>query len=467
MNMSVNGAEITLSEVLISRERRSEMQDTLIKEYCKPIISFTLNVVGPIKVFPLAICTFYEGLRLINRKCTAEGIKLLKKSVYEKKTGYEALISADTDAFRLKELMVELEEHEAVGRIFDIDVIQPNGLKVSRGMLGLNERRCLLCKGPAPVCARSRSHSVEELLNEECRIMKDYFIIKHAKAVASNAVKALLYEVAVTPKPGLVDRNNSGSHKDMDYFTFIDSSLTLYPYFERLALEGARNSAMSPKEIFRLIRPIGREAEIDMLRATGGVNTHKGAIFSLGIVCCATGRLFASADNYSRDTLSKTCSEMTQELMKDFEYSKSNRAETAGENLYGLYGLSGIRGEAVSGFPSAIKIVLPDLEKHLKSGQKYNDASVRALINAVASIEDTNIAARSSYKRMQDLQNEIRLMISQGLLDSLDYKDAIIKLDKEFICENISPGGSADTLALALFIKFYENGLGEEFSSGL
>ncbi len=465
MDMRITGTAVDLEDVLASRERRCEEQNKMLKTYKAPIISFTLNIVGPIKVFPLAINTFYEGHRLINRKCSAEGIRLLDKKQFTFNTGYEAIISAEADPCRLKRLMAELEECEPIGRLFDIDVLTSDGSKVARSEVGLPERKCLLCPKPAPVCARSRAHRVKDLLEEERRIMSDYFIKKHAKIIATEAVRALLYEVSVTPKPGLVDRNNSGAHKDMDFFTFIDSALALQPYFERLVLEGAWHTELSPKELFAHIRPIGKEAETDMYFATGGVNTHKGAIFSIGIVCCALGRMYVNPEGYSRKRLTETCSEMTADLMKDFFAAGQNVARTSGEKLYWLYGLSGIRGEAASGFPSAFKL-LPELERYLEKGLSYNDACAKALISIIASAGDTNIAARSSYERMLELQSELRNMVTLGVLENPDFKEKIVALDRLFISENISPGGSADILSLALFVKFYENYLMEEYESG-
>ena len=101
----------------------------------------------------------------------------------------------------------------------------------------------------------------------------------------------LNYEVTTTPKPGLVDRRNSGSHRDMDVFTFIDSAAALYPYFEACARTGRETAEQPAPETFAALRPLGCEAEGEMLDATGGVNTHKGAVFSVGIVCAALGRL--------------------------------------------------------------------------------------------------------------------------------------------------------------------------------
>lgn len=97
--------------------------------------------------------------------------------------------------------------------------------------------------------------------------------------------------MTTTPKPGLVDRRNSGSHTDMDSFTFMSSAAALYPYFEACAKVGRETMDRPAPETFAALRPLGCEAEGEMLDATGGVNTHKGAVFSIGITCAALGRL--------------------------------------------------------------------------------------------------------------------------------------------------------------------------------
>ena len=457
MDTSVTGRQETLEEILDAREHRSTLQRELIGRHDSPIISFTLNIAGPVKVFPLTVRTFEEGLRLITRRCRAEGIALQAVTETRESTGYEALIPAGGDPVAIKRLMTGLEEETPLGRLFDIDVIRLDGSKVSRTEIGFPERRCLLCGKEAAVCARSRAHSLDEILEASCQIMKDHQIGMHAELCADLAVKALLYEVSVTPKPGLVDRENSGSHTDMDFFSFIDSAVSLRAYFRELALIGSRNPSLDPVKLFELIRPVGREAELDMLEATGGINTHKGLIFSLGIICCAAGRLHMRSEGYSREQLAGTCSAMTTHLMDDFSDSS---AVTAGKRCFSRYGLTGIRGEAAAGFPIVFRTALPTLHEHLTAGQPFNDACVRTLAAIMAVSGDTNIISRSSYERMLRLQGEMQDLIESERFTGPEGLQEVSRLDGEFIAENISPGGSADILALTIFLQFYEAAVG-------
>src|SRR4051812_47765287 len=107
------------------------------------------------------------------------------------------------------------------------------------------------------------------------------------QTISQKALLSLLYEVSASPKPGLVDRYNQGAHKDMDFFTFMASSAALSNYFNDCVAEGVKYSGQNPQELFFSLRSLGVDAEKSMFEATDNVNTHKGLIFSLGIICAA------------------------------------------------------------------------------------------------------------------------------------------------------------------------------------
>ena len=189
---------------------------------------------------------------------------------------------------------------------------------------------------------------------------------------ARLAVRALLYEVTTTPKPGLVDRRNSGSHKDMDVFTFMDSAAALYPYFEACARTGRETAEQPAPETFAALRPLGCEAEGEMLDATGGVNTHKGAVFSVGIVCAALGRLDRSLWAEAARVLAEV-SAMTAGLTeKDFAGVTAENAATVGQKLYIQYGIAGVRGQVEAGLPAVLNVGLPVLEAGLAKGYDFD-----------------------------------------------------------------------------------------------
>ena len=161
-----------------------------------------------------------------------------------------------------------------------------------------------------------------------------------------------------TPKPGLVDCRNSGSHKDMDINTFIKSADALSNYFGECFYHGVNTSDTSPEDTFPSINKIGIEAEELMYSVTGGINTHKGVIYSMGILCAAIGRLWRPELPFS--DIYQICSESAkiarEQIHKDF---KDNDLTTAGKRIYKNTGITGIRGEVLSEFASVIKIALP------------------------------------------------------------------------------------------------------------
>ena len=362
-------------------------------------------------------------------------------------------MALDAPAEDIKTLATEIEESHPLGRLFDMDVIAVDGRKADRSELGLGPRPCLICGGPARECARSRTHTVAELQTETDRRLREGVCAADAKDAARLACQALLYEVGTTPKPGLVDRENSGSHRDMDIFTFFSSSSALWPYFETCARIGRETADNPAPETFRRIRPAGRQAEADMLAATGGVNTHKGAIFSLGILCAAMGRLPRSFWR-SSDRLLKECAAMAHGLVEqDFGGLTEENACTVGQKLYLRHGITGIRGQVEAGFPAVSQAGLPTLKKGLSAGLSLNDAGCAALLALMTAATDTNLIARSSLETQKQTVSRIR-----GLLEGQPFPDGetLRRLDREFTEDHLSPGGSADLLAICYLLYFLE-----------
>lgn len=165
--------KVTLEEMLTARERRVFLQNSLIEIYHTPVISFTLNIPGPVKVFDRIPETFEEGCEQIRRALNRAEIVLVHEETLREKTGYEAFFAAAAAPLLLKELMARLEEETPAGRLYDIDIIKQDGTKVSREELRLPCRSCLLCRSPAHECSRSRKHSVDELVLHIKRMLQE------------------------------------------------------------------------------------------------------------------------------------------------------------------------------------------------------------------------------------------------------------------------------------------------------
>lgn len=442
---------VSLVQMLDARERRVQHQQELLAQYHKPLICFTMNICGPIKDSPLIRRGFARGRQLLRQQFLRAKLTPLYQDAVREVTGCEAFYVLDADPLTIKKFTTDIEDATPLGRLFDMDVIRPDGLKVDREELNLEGRRCLICGGPAKVCSSRRIHTVAELQEKTTEILTEARDAQDIADAARLAVRALLYEVTTTPKPGLVDRRNSGSHKDMDVFTFMDSAAALYPYFEACAQTGRETAEQPAPETFAALRPLGCEAEGEMLDATGGVNTHKGAVFSVGIVCAALGRLDRSLWAEAARVLAEV-SAMTAGLTeKDFAGVTAENAATVGQKLYIQYGITGVRGQVEAGLPTVLNVGLPVLEEGLAKGYDFDRVGGGALLAILANSTDTNIIARSSRERQLALTEELKALLVQTPYPD---KDALAALDDRFIAENLSPGGSADLLALTWLLHF-------------
>lgn len=283
---------------------------------------------------------------------------------------------------------------------------------------------------------------------------------EYCNYISKLSIKALLYEVAVTPKPGLVDRNNSGAHKDMDFFTFLDSSLSLIYYFNKCTNAGISFSGDDYSNLLKDLRPIGIQAEFDMYCATYGVNTHKGLIFSIGIIAAAAGVHFNRLKSIYM--ASKEISEMVKFIAKDITLELMDIEDkenlTYGEKLYFKYGVKGIRGEVEEGFETVLKYSLPVLKDLLNDGKHINDVLVQVLLHLIANTEDSNILGRHDQKTLNHAKEMATIALAMGGYFNPQGKEYIEKMDKYFIENNISPGGSADLIAVTIMLYFIENG---------
>lgn len=446
--------EVTLSEMLDARERRAFKQYTLLKKYNKTLLCFTMNIAGPIKNSPLIRRGFELGKQFLEEKLALSDIKPLYCEESSEVTGNEAYYIFAENPLTIKKITSDIEDASKLGRLFDMDILDADRKKIDRTELGLPVRLCLICGKPAKDCARSRTHSVSELQSKTSQILTDIIDETDQKTVAKFACRALLYEVCTTPKPGLVDRRNNGSHKDMDIFTFLDSTCALAPYFEQCTKIGRQTSTLPAKETFHRLREAGKKAEFDMFLATKGVNTHKGAIFSVGIICAALGRLDRSQWKFSNHIL-KECAAMTQGLIADdFSNLTEETAITVGQKLYLNHKITGIRGQIEAGLPAVQNVGLPVLREGMKRGLSINDAGCATLLALITADTDTNLIARSDIATQQKIVANLK-----ELLEENPYPDRQIleQLDQTFIEKNLSPGGSADLLAICYFLYFLES----------
>lgn len=442
---------VELWQVLAARERRAARQRELLAQYRRPLVWFTMNIAGPVKTTPLIRRGFEAGCALLEGQLARVKASCLYQEQFDADTGSEACFVADLNPMELKRLTVELEENCEFGRLFDMDVLAPDGEKLDRASLGLGERRCLICGGPARACARSRTHTVEELYRKTEDLLRRALDKQDAQKAAELACRALLYEVAATPKPGLVDRRSSGSHSDMDLFTFLNSIAALWPYFEQCAQVGRRTAALAPEDTFAALSGPARLAENAMLRATGGVNTHKGAIFTVGALCGALGRLARESWREPEAVLSEAGAMAKGLTERELAGLTEDSARTAGEKLYLRHGITGVRGQLEAGLPAVRDVGLPVLERGLALGKSLNDAGCAALLAMLAGAVDTNLIARGGLDAQRQAAAHTARLLEREPFPS---REALEELDEWFIQRNLSPGGSADLLAVCYLLHF-------------
>ena len=437
--------EITLKEILDAREERVRMQKELQKEKPYPLICFTMNIAGPIKTSPLIVRAFEYGLKELED--AIKDYKVAAKVTEYKSYGPMSIISVMANAQDVKDICIKIEESCSLGRLFDMDVIDVDGKKKERQ----KERCCIVCGKTGRACAAGRLHSVEELQSKTQEIIYEHFANEDSVKVAELAKKSLIDEVRTTIKPGLVDLSNNGSHRDMNVQTFEDSANALLDYFEKCIRIGINTSQNTPEYTFYKLRQAGIEAEKDMYNATGGVNTHKGIIYSMGVVLGALGRLWKPELPIAKtETVLNECSAMTRTAVeKDFGNIDNS---TSGGRLYLKKGIRGIRGEVADGFPSIKNIALPVYTNELANGKTKNDAGVMTLLHLIAKIYDTSI-----YNRGGDEGVKYAHEYAKKLIYNTPTQKNIEEMDKAFIEKNLSPGGCADLLAITYFLANVKN----------
>ncbi|MDR1884913.1 MAG: triphosphoribosyl-dephospho-CoA synthase [Synergistaceae bacterium] len=278
-----------------------------------------------------------------------------------------------------------------------------------------------------------------------------------ATALGAMAALASFEELALSPKPGLVDPDDCGSHGDMTWVTFLTSASVLAPLWREQAMDGVLHEYYKPSDgLYVKLRSRGIEMERKMFAATGGINTHKGLIFALSILLGAAGSC-AARRNLSPGKICALASEIARPLVDDDirrirDSAKSCQGLTHGERILVEHGIGGIRSEAASGFPSALS-ALRELEDAVARGASYRDAALGALLLLMLISEDTNIIHRSGidFWRGEYREETERAKINFDPLQPKNYL-SLLELNKFLKNHSASPGGSADLLACTLFL---------------
>ncbi|WP_026478477.1 triphosphoribosyl-dephospho-CoA synthase CitG [Alkaliphilus transvaalensis] len=275
-----------------------------------------------------------------------------------------------------------------------------------------------------------------------------YHIDERAFEIGNFAVEAILYEVASFPSPGLVSPVSNGAHRDMNFFTFIDSTVALSKYFTLFTQEGFSDA--SYVDVFNRIRSLGIEAEREMFEKTKGVNTHKGMLFLMGVSCGAVGKAIHEGKPFYE--IKNIIKKMTAGIVEKELSTLVNKGKlTHGEGLYLKYKTKGIRGEVEAGIPTVFDFALDFYQKEAK-GLSLNDGLVHTLLGIMQICEDSTILHRHSLEVLAEVQNQAKEIIDMGGMKTEAGRRSVDEISIEYIKRNISPGGSADLLAVTVFL---------------
>lgn len=253
------------------------------------------------------------------------------------------------------------------------------------------------------------------------------------------AIRALYRELILYPKPGLVSPIDQGAHRDMNVSHFWRSLFALRGYFGTIAEAGARDAP------FTELQKLGLAAENRMMRATGGVNTHRGAIFSLGLLAAAAGRRAQSGRTLDAAAIAGDIALRWGEAIALAGAGAAGKGARAAQQ----YGVRDARGEALAGFPSAVGVALPILRQR---GPADERALVQALFAIMADLDDNNILHRGGPLGLEWLRSQARGFLAQGGVDHPEWRARALALHRACVARHLSPGGAADQLAAALFL---------------
>ncbi|MGA9666518.1 MAG: triphosphoribosyl-dephospho-CoA synthase MdcB [Gallionella sp.] len=266
-----------------------------------------------------------------------------------------------------------------------------------------------------------------------------------AYRIARLAVRSLYQELALYPKPGLVSLRDNGAHRDMDAVTFVRSLFSLRAYFVAIAAAGMREAK------FDELQQLGLAAESRMLHATRGINTHRGAIFTQGILAAAAGCAAARNIELSDENLRVIVTTNWSGELRAIAVAQA-ATPSHGQLMAARHGASGARGEALLGFPSVFEVALPALRSALARGADMHLALLHTFFALLSDIRDTNVLFRGGAEALVFVQTRAGEFLARGSVFVPGWQQSAESIHRECSARNLSPGGCADLLAAAWFV---------------
>lgn len=287
-----------------------------------------------------------------------------------------------------------------------------------------------------------------------------------AEIISRSLLSGILLEAACHPSPGLVSPFSMGAHDDMNHYSFMLSTAAIATYLHACAEAGCQSAI--PQHLLPKLRPLGMQAEKAMLQATGGVNTHKGMIFLGGITAAAAGVAIQQQQENPHPTIphvkaTAVCHEI-KEMCRGLVRQELDNAPlspkltlTQGEYWYRQAGITGIRGEVEAGLPAVRLVGLPVFSEALRLFS-LNTAMVHTLLHLMTTVEDTTVLARAGLEGLHQVKSTAAEVLSLGGVQTEIGRQGMERVSRFFETRRISPGGSADLLAMTIALWILENG---------
>jgi triphosphoribosyl-dephospho-CoA synthase len=262
------------------------------------------------------------------------------------------------------------------------------------------------------------------------------------------ALRALHQELSAYPKPGLVSPVDNGSHVDMTAATFFRSLFALRSYYVEITLAGRRHATFADLKVLAIA------AESRMLQATGGINTHRGGIFNLGLLPAGAGALQAKGSALQDGVIGRFVQDTWGEAIR--QHGEALPKTSHGGLVAMRHGVGGAIAEAAAGFPHVFKVGLPVLQTSLAQGVTLHDAAIQSLFGIMSVLPDSNLLYRGGTEGFDFAQTSARAFLEAGGVHRVGWREEAITLHREFVARNLSPGGSADLLAATVFAHWLQ-----------
>lgn len=428
-------------EILSAREHRQRLRENA--GAC--VLTFNLNVPGLPKNRP----PFDRVFELVSRDFLSFfSLFLDTKAVqqFEDAAGSWCMLPFTSENSEIiKKLASAYEAIHPIGRLIDLDVYDQTGKRYASGI----QKPCFVCQKPAYDCIKAERHPMPQIRG--CADAYAAAFVNEsdvAMRLSYAAVRALVSEAAIAPKPGLVTRYDSGPHTNMDFELFVKSAAALrHGYYQMAQCVGKPD--WKPEKGLFLMREIGLQMEQTMHEATGGINTHKGAIFLMGLCVTAAARSLSEKGiidfEFISNLIRQMCSGITQEL-------KATNLDTHGARMFREFGVTGARWEAENGLQLVFNVGIPIAQRCLAMGLKREAAFRAALTAVIAQNQDTTLLYRGGVDHLAEVQAQAKQIQLLGFWS--DTAERVYQNLCDYCLKHrLSCGGSADLLAATLFFS--------------